>query len=95
MIFYKQKYSFYLIASLFLLGCQSSGYKWFSGSFEEAKIAAGSKLILLDFYTNFWVGCFRLDADTFSDPNVVSFSDNNFISLKFIANEKNGNNYFK
>ena len=36
---------------LILFGCQNSSYNWYSGDFEEAKSTAGSKLILLDFYT--------------------------------------------
>ncbi len=44
--------SFYFIVVLILAGCQNSGYQWYSGSFEEAKFVAGSKLILLDFYTD-------------------------------------------
>lgn len=37
---------------LIIIGCQSSGYNWYSGSFEEAKNDAKTKLILLDFYTD-------------------------------------------
>jgi len=37
---------------LIFAGCQGSRYQWFDGTFEEAKSAAGAKLILLKFYTN-------------------------------------------
>ena len=46
---YQSKY--YLLSILLFIGCQSSKYNWYSGDFEEAKTIAGSKLILLDFYT--------------------------------------------
>ena len=39
------------LVALVFLGCQGSRYQWFDGTLEEAKSAAGSKLILLDFYT--------------------------------------------
>ena len=45
-------FSKYLVLILFTLGCQSSSYNWYSGNFEDAKKIAGSKLILLDFYTD-------------------------------------------
>ena len=37
---------------LIFLGCQGSRYQWFEGTFAEARVAAGSKLIFLKFYTN-------------------------------------------
>ena len=40
------------LATLVFLGCQGSRYEWFEGTLEEAKADAGSKLILLKFYTN-------------------------------------------
>ena len=40
------------LAALIFVGCQGSRYQWFDGTFEEAKSAAGEKLILLKFYTN-------------------------------------------
>ncbi|SVB60263.1 uncharacterized protein METZ01_LOCUS213117 [marine metagenome] len=40
------------LATLVLLGCQGSPYQYFHGTFEDAKAAAGSKLIFLKFYTN-------------------------------------------
>jgi len=42
---------YYILFLFILLGCQNAKYNWFNGDFEAAKSAAGSKLILLDFYT--------------------------------------------
>jgi hypothetical protein len=39
------------LIALILLGCNGTRYQWFDGTLEEAKALAGSKLILLDFYT--------------------------------------------
>jgi hypothetical protein len=46
------KYVIASLAALIILNCQGSRYQWFDGTLEEAKLVAGSKLILLDFYTN-------------------------------------------
>jgi len=40
------------LAIVIFLGCQGSPYQYFDGTFEDAKAAAGSKLIFLKFYTN-------------------------------------------
>jgi hypothetical protein len=40
------------LTTIIFLGCQGSPYQYFDGTFEEAKAAAGSKLIFLKFYTN-------------------------------------------
>ena len=42
---------YYILALFIVLGCQNAKYNWFSGDLEAAKSIAGSKLILLDFYT--------------------------------------------
>ena len=76
------------------MGCQSSSYNWYSGNFEEAKTVAGSKLILLDFYTETWPACVQLDADTFTDSHVKAFSDANLISIKMDANKEEARKVF-
>ena len=40
------------------------------------------KLIMLDFYSDGWGACVRLDAETFTDPEVIEFSRSNLISIK-------------
>jgi len=47
----KFKSRYYILFLLFILGCQKAEYNWSGGDFETAKSIAGSKLILLDFYT--------------------------------------------
>ena len=42
---------FFLI--LFIFACQSNpAYPWFSGELEELKQMTGSKLIMMEFYTD-------------------------------------------
>ncbi len=64
-------------------------YPWFNGDYELAKSVSGNKLIMLDFYADWWVGCKRLDAEVFSDSRLIELSKD-FISLKLdISIEKN------
>jgi len=42
---------YYILVLFIVLGCQNEKYNWFIGDFDAAKSIAGSKLILLDFYT--------------------------------------------
>ena len=40
-----------LLSALLLMACSNkANYPWFLGSFDDAKSAAGDKLIMLDFY---------------------------------------------
>ena len=74
----------FLILVLFI-SCSTDKYNWFIGTVNEALVLIESnpeKLILLDFYSDGWGGCVRLDAETLSDSRVVQFSNSNFISLK-------------
>ena len=84
----------YLMA-LLTMSCHGTSYKYFEGTFEEAKSVAGSKLIFLKFYTNTWVSCIRLDVETLRNPEVQAFSDEHFISLKYNANEEMGSQLYK
>ena len=85
-----------LLLTLFLFK-NSNKYPWFQGDFELAKSVAGNRLIMLDFYADWWLGCRRLDADTFKDSKLIELSES-FISLKLdIDIEKNNilSNSFK
>ena len=46
------KYLFSTILTIFFINCYGTSYQYFDGTFDEAKVAAGSKLIFLKFYTN-------------------------------------------
>ena len=42
-----------LVLILFIFACQSNPtYPWFSGELEELKQTTGSKLIMMEFYTD-------------------------------------------
>ena len=71
-----------IILFILLLSCVSNNkYPWFLESFDIAKSVAGSRLIMLDFYADWWGGCIRLDADTFTDSQIIKNADK-YISLK-------------
>jgi len=40
-----------IFVSLLFFGCQTEIYPWYTGSIDKAKKSAGTKLIMLDFYT--------------------------------------------
>jgi thiol:disulfide interchange protein len=45
-----KKHGMLLFALLFMACSNKANYPWFLGSFDDAKSAAGEKLIMLDFY---------------------------------------------
>lgn len=78
--------NFAILSFIFLIGCSGNIYPWEKGtSLEQALARAENKLILLDFYSDNWGGCVRLDAETFTNNDVIEFSKKHFISLKYDA----------
>ena len=62
--------------------------KWIT--FEEA-IALNKKkpkMIFIDFYTDWCGWCKKMDAETFSDPKVVSYINKKYYAVKFNAEQK-------
>jgi thiol:disulfide interchange protein len=51
--------------------------------------AAGrnNKLVLIDFYTDWCGWCKKLDRDTYTDPNVISFLNDDFVCVKLDAED--------
>lgn len=63
---------------------KKEGIQFFSGTWDEAlKLAKKeNKLIFLDVYATWCGPCKRLDALTFSDPEVGKYYNKNFINFK-------------
>ena len=77
------------ILSTFLFYKNKKNFIWFNGDYELAKTVAGNRIIMLEFYADWWLGCKKLDAETFSDYNVINLSQD-LVSLKLnIEEEKN------
>ena len=66
-----------LVALLLLLSsCTKESYVWYDGNISEAlsEISAkNDKILFLDFYSDNWGGCVKLDAETLSNSKVISF----------------------
>ena len=84
----------YLIPLFLFFGCDSQKINWFDGTLDQAFQLKDNKIVMIDFYTDTWGACHRLDADTFSDLEVQKFSENNFISIKMNANDKDARKLF-
>ena len=77
------------LLSTFLYYKNKNNFIWFNGDYELAKTVAGNRVIMLEFYADWWLGCKKLDAETFSDSNVINLSQD-LVSLKLnVEEEKN------
>ena len=75
---------FILILILFLFGC-SEKYPWSDLSLDEALALKSDKIIFLDFYSNNWGGCVRLEAETLNSDDVLDFTKKHLIPIKLDA----------
>ncbi|MBK9272708.1 MAG: thioredoxin family protein [Saprospiraceae bacterium] len=66
------------------LKLQAQGIQFFQGSFQEAldKAQVEGKLVFMDAYTTWCGPCRRMAANTFPDPMVGDYYNENFINLK-------------
>ncbi|MBF0225789.1 MAG: thioredoxin family protein [Desulfobacterales bacterium] len=70
--------------------------KWYSYEEGLAKASKDQKKIFLSFYADWCYYCKKLDKDTFSDSSVISYLQENFISIKVNGdNEKKIASQFK
>jgi thioredoxin-related protein len=63
--------------------------KWMS--FEDAmKLNSGypKKKVFIDLYTSWCGWCKKMDAETFIDPQIVNYMNDNFLAVKFDAERK-------
>lgn len=57
-------------------------------AFEKAKTE--NKLVFVDAYTDWCTYCHKLDKEVYTDPEVISYFNENFINLKFDAETEFG-----
>ena len=74
---------------------QKESIEWHS--FEEVikKTAASPKMILVDVYTDWCGWCKKMDRNTFTDPKVIKFVNENFYAVKLNAENKKKKFKFK
>ena len=62
--------------------------RWYTIEEADALMKTDPKPIFIDAYTDWCSWCKRLDKDTFSDPIIASYMNENFIPVKFNAESK-------
>ena len=67
---------------------QESIVKWYGADDFDMLIAKNDRPIFIDAYTDWCGWCKKLDKDTFSDPVIAEYLNNNFYPVKFDAESK-------
>lgn len=85
------KKTFTILAFLFISAAYISaqdGVKWYTIEEADALLKTDPKPVFIDTYTDWCSWCKRLDKDTFSDPIIAEYLNENFIPVKFNAESK-------
>lgn len=61
---------------------------WITVEEAYAKIKDEPRPILIDVYTDWCGWCKRMDATTYSNPEIIEYLNNNFYTVKFNAEQK-------
>ncbi|MCA1756315.1 MAG: DUF255 domain-containing protein [Bacteroidales bacterium] len=67
---------------------QGSRVHWYGADDFDMLIAKNDRPIFIDAYTDWCGWCKKLDQDTFSDPVIADYLNNNFYPVKFDAESK-------
>ena len=62
--------------------------KWYSWDEAITLNETTNKKIFIDVYTEWCGWCKRMDGSTFKDPKVIKYMNDNFIAVKFDAEQK-------
>jgi len=75
-----------ILFSLFSFSCEKNNvYPWSKDSLDNIIAENLEKMILVDFETDWWTWCDRLDNDTYSDKRIIKYASENLISIKIDA----------
>jgi thioredoxin-related protein len=61
---------------------------WYSWSEVQQQMEKEPKKIFVDVYTDWCTWCKKMDKNTFTDPKVAAFMNENFYAVKFNAEQK-------
>ena len=64
------------------------GVNWYSIDQVDELLKTNPKPVFIDAYTDWCGWCKKLDKDTFSDPVIASYLNENYIPVKFDAESK-------
>ena len=84
------RFIYFILLSLFTTTtfAQHAEVKWMTITEAEALNKITPKPIIIDVYTDWCGWCKRMDATTYSDPQVVEFLNTHFYPVKFNAETK-------
>lgn len=95
---YFKSYKFFAVACMLIMSVSLSGQgiAFTKGSFEEILALAKkeNKNIFVDAYTTWCAPCRKMTAQTFPDPQVGEFFNNNFVSIKLDAENESSHGFF-
>ena len=80
-----KKVLFIIISAICIAGTASGQIKWMSIEEAMRKQDSVSKTVIIDMYTGWCGWCKKMDAETFSNPELASYINNNFYPVKFNA----------
>ncbi|MBO4614525.1 MAG: DUF255 domain-containing protein [Bacteroidales bacterium] len=80
-----KKVLFIIIAVICGVQVAPAQIKWMGIEEAMRKQDSMPKAVIIDMYTDWCGWCKKMDAQTFSDPNIASYINNNFYPVKFNA----------
>lgn len=91
---FKKPFIFFLIVGFLLMWlpplafCEKSEIKWYSYKDGMEKIKKENKKGILHFYTNWCTFCKLMNANTFSEPKIIAYLNENFVPIRVNAEEQ-------
>lgn len=100
----KMKLNWFLLMIVCILNAPAAmatenegGINFFEGTYGEAlaKAQREDKLVFVDVYTTWCGPCKKLEKQTFTDPKVAAYMNENFVSMRLDAENQADSEFFK